>query len=182
MSEKEKTQRDRRGQELKAIVRHAAKLGQTQIIEFDVVVAHRTLLVLRDREGNYRPALTTDYDRCGERTRELSMQAAVREAKAHYDEKRFILGCEETYGDIVKNYKRNNSQYWLIEAGAFGSDPRKEHGPFKVNEYEERARELHEKLDEESVLLVATVAPGGELKVSAFCAGFFEQGAAAQGA
>ncbi len=63
--------RDRHGKELEAIVSHARTQVNGRVILFEIVVAHRCVLVTRDSIGQYSHALTTDFDRCGGRTRSL---------------------------------------------------------------------------------------------------------------
>jgi hypothetical protein len=131
------------------------------------------MIITRDVSGQYRYALTTDFDRCGERTRSLSIKAASAEAKAHYDEKRFILGKEDTYGDRKLD---QTERFYLVELWG-GHTPSGQHGPYKTEEeYAAAARALHRALDEDSVLLVARVSALG-FELMSFRAGFFEEDA-----
>jgi hypothetical protein len=163
--------RDRHGKELKANVHHAFTIRGGRVIKFEIVVAHRLVIVLRDVEGNYRAVLTTDFDRCGGRTRELSIKAAVEEAKAYTDAKRFILGREETYEGLKLD---RTEKFYLVEFWG-GTTPTKHHGPYQLEEeYVAAARELHRELDDDHLLLLARVSALG-FELMSFRAGFFNE-------
>lgn len=171
MANKEGTaKRGRRGEELKAYVTSAHSMLQSRVIQFDVEVAGRSLLVVRDAEGNYRHALTTEFNRCGDRTRRLSIQVAIAEAEAHYDEKRFIFGKEDTYGAL--NLTRPVKRYVVVMQN--GTDPQLS-APFDTEEKQdaEARRILRENV--EDVIMWMVVNGAGEAEMEAYSSGFFEQ-------
>lgn len=169
---KNTTPRDRRGQELKAIVRFVEAQASGRVIVFEVIVAHRCVIVTRGADGQYRYALTTDFDRCGERTRTLSVSAAIAEAKAHYDEKRFILGKEDTYGDLKID---QTEKFYLVELWS-GHTPSQHYGPYcSEAEYAAAARAIYKELEEGSVLLIARTSAVKGFELMSFRAGFFEE-------
>lgn len=169
MSKEQTTPRDRRGKELVAIVRQARATAGGRVITFEMVVAHRCLIVVRAADGQYRHTLTTDFDRCGERTREASIKAAVAEAKAHYDEKRFIFGKEDTYGEL--NLTRPVMRYVVVMENDTNPEVSE---PFETEDEQDAAARRLRRENPDDVIMWAIVNQHGELEMEAYSAGFLE--------
>ena len=66
------------------------------------------------------------------------------------------------------------ARYYIVELWG-GTTPDKQAGPFTTeDEYAAAARRMHRELDEDSILLLATVTAEG-FELSSFTTGFFEE-------